>query len=131
MRRARSNGIPRPTEAELAILSILWQKGPSTVRDVHEVLSRKDSTGYTTALKLLQVMHGKGLVERDDTQRAHVYRPTRSKDYTQTQFVADLVKRVFDGSPSQLALHALGSSGDASPEDLAKIRELIDRLENS
>jgi predicted transcriptional regulator len=131
MRKANSNGIPRPTEAELAILSILWQKGPSTVRDVHEVLGRRDNTGYTTALKLLQVMHGKGLVERDDSQRAHIYRPSMSKDYTQTQFVKDMVKRVFDGSPSQLVLHALGNSKQASSEELAKIRELIDQLEQT
>ena len=131
MRKAKSQGIPRPTEAELAILRILWQKGPSTVRDVHEVLSRKENTGYTTALKLLQVMHGKGLVDRDDAQRAHVYRPAMTKDYTQTQFVSDMVEKVFDGSPSQLVLHALGDSRAASPEELARIRDLIDRLENN
>lgn len=131
MRKAKPRGTPRPTEAELAILSILWQKGPSTVRDVHEVLSRKEHTGYTTALKLLQVMHGKGLVDRDDTQRAHVYRPAMSKDFTQKQFVTDLVERVFDGSPSQLVLHALGDTGKASATELAKIRELIEQLEKA
>jgi len=131
MRKTKTRGVPRPTEAELSILSILWQRGPCTVRDVHEVLSRRESTGYTTALKLLQVMHGKGLVERDDSQRAHVYRPARTKDYTQNQFVTDLVQRVFDGSPSQLVLHALGSSKPATPEELARIRELIDELEQS
>ncbi len=129
MRRARQDGIPKPTAAELAILNILWQKGSCTVRDVHEVLSRKEHTGYTTALKLLQVMHGKGLVERDDAQRAHVYRPAMSKDFTQTQFVTDLVQRVFDGSPSQMVLHALGASEGATTEELAKIRQLIERLE--
>lgn len=129
MRRARTNGVPKPTAAELAILNILWQKGACTVRDVHEVLSRKEHTGYTTALKLLQVMHGKGLVERDDAQRAHIYRPAMSKDFTQTQFVTDLVQRVFDGSPSQMVLHALGTSKGANSEELAKIRQLIERLE--
>ncbi len=129
MRKARRNGIPKPTTAELAILNILWHRGPSTVREVHEILSRRENTGYTTALKLLQVMHAKGLVGRDDSQRAHVYRPTMSKDFTQTQFVTDLVKRMFDGSPSQLALHALGNTTGATPEELAEIRELLDRLE--
>jgi len=129
MRKSRRKGIPRPTEAELAILRILWQQGPSTVREVHEIMSSTEHTGYTTALKLLQVMHGKGLVERDDSQRAHVYRPTMTKDFTQTQFVSDLVQRVFDGSPSQLVLHALGNSGTASTEDLAKIRRLIEQME--
>ena len=129
MRKARRTGVPKPTTAELAILNILWQRGPSTVRDVHEILSRRENTGYTTALKLLQVMHAKGLVSRDDSQRAHVYKPTMSKDFTQTQFVTDLVKRVFDGSPSQLAMHALGSSKGATPQEVAEIRELLDRLE--
>lgn len=129
MRKASPNGVPKPTAAELAILNILWRKSSCTVRDVHEVLSRKEHTGYTTALKLLQVMHGKGLVERDDAQRAHVYRAAMSKAYTQTQFVADLVQSVFDGSPSQLVLHALGNSAAATTEELAKIRQLIERLE--
>ena len=129
MRRARPNGVPKPTVAELAILNILWQKGSCTVRDVHEVLSRREHTGYTTALKLLQVMHGKGLVERDAAQRAHIYRPAMSKGFTQTQFVTDLVQSVFDGSPSQMVLHALGTSEGATTAELAKIRQLIERLE--
>lgn len=129
MRRAKRDGMPRPTQAELAILHILWDRGPCTVRDVHEVMNEREAAGYTTALKLLQVMHAKGLVERDDSQRAHIYKPSMSKDFTQTQFVTDLVQRVFDGSPSQLVLHALGSSGEASPEELAKIRQLIEQLE--
>ena len=131
MRKPRSNGRPRPTEAELEILSILWEHGPSTVREVHEVMSRKGHTGYTTALKMLQVMHGKGLVERDDSQRAHVYRPSRSREFTRSQFVTDLVERVFDGSPSQLVLHALGDSRAASPEELSKIRAMIEELQKA
>ncbi|MEM9532014.1 MAG: BlaI/MecI/CopY family transcriptional regulator [Pseudomonadota bacterium] len=126
----KKGGIPRPTEAELAILSILWDRGPSTVRDVHEILNRKENTGYTTALKLLQVMHSKGLVQRDDSQRAHVYKPAMSKDFTQTQFVTDLVQRVFDGSPSELVLHALGTSRRATSEELAQIRAMLDELED-
>ena len=129
MRKARNQGIPRPTEAELGILRILWDSGQSTVREVHEVMSRKEPTGYTTALKLLQVMHAKGLVQRDVSRRAHVYRPAMSKDFTQTQFVTDIVQRVFDGSPGQLVLHALGSSEAASSEELARIRHLIEQLE--
>lgn len=129
MRKARQQGLPRPTEAELGILRILWDHGPSTVRDVHEVMNRNEPTGYTTALKLLQVMHAKGLVERDDSRRAHVYQPTMTKDFTQSQFVTDIVQRVFDGSPSQLVLHALGNSGAASSEELARIRDLIEELE--
>lgn len=131
MRKNRDHGIPRPTEAELAILNILWERGEATVREVHEVLNEREPTGYTTALKLLQVMHGKGLVDRDDSQRAHVYKPAMSKDYTQTQFVTDLVQRVFNGSPSQMVLHALGSSRAASAEELAKIRTLLEQLEQN
>ena len=131
MRKNRDHGIPRPTEAELAILNILWERGEATVREVHEVLNEREPTGYTTALKLLQVMHGKGLVDRDDSQRAHVYKPAMSKDYTQTQFVTDLVQRVFNGSPSQMVLHALGSSRAASAEELAKIRSLLEQLEQN
>ncbi|MDJ0656349.1 MAG: BlaI/MecI/CopY family transcriptional regulator [Xanthomonadales bacterium] len=131
MRRAKRQGIPRPTEAELSILSILWERGACTVRDVHEVLSKRENTGYTTALKLLQVMHAKGLVERDDSQRAHIYKPAMSKDFTQTQFVTDIVQRVFDGSPSQLVLHALGTSRRATSEELAQIRHMLDELEQS
>lgn len=131
MRRSKRQGIPRPTEAELSILSILWERGACTVRDVHEVLSKRENTGYTTALKLLQVMHAKGLVERDDSQRAHIYKPAMSKDFTQTQFVSDIVQRVFDGSPSQLVLHALGTSGRATSEELAQIRHMLDEMERS
>ena len=131
MRRAKRQGIPRPTEAELSILSILWERGACTVRDVHEVLSKRENTGYTTALKLLQVMHAKGLVERDDSQRAHIYKPAMSKDFTQTQFVTDIVQRVFDGSPSQLVLHALGTSRRATSDELAQIRHMLDEMEQS
>ena len=118
-----------PTEAELDILNVLWQRGPSTVREVHETLYRDEGAGYTTALKLLQVMHGKRLVERDDSQRAHVYRAVASKDFTQKRFLNDMVQRVFDGSPSQLVMHALGNNPRASREELAEIRALLAKLE--
>ena len=121
---------PKPTEAELGILNALWERGPCTVRDIHEALYRDDGTGYTTALKMLQIMHAKGLVERDDSQRAHVYRPAISKESTQRRFVSDIVQRVFDGSPSQLVLHALGGGPQASRAELDEIRALLDRIES-
>jgi BlaI family penicillinase repressor len=119
----------RPSETELKILHVLWASQACTVRHVHEVLHAKDGTGYTTALKLLQVMRGKGLVERDDTQRAHVYRAAISKEHTQKKFLLDLVQRVFDGSPSKLVLHALGSQR-TTQEELREIRTLLNKLDN-
>lgn len=121
--------LPKPTEAELAILNVLWDNRVATVRDVHDALYRDDGGGYTTALKLLQIMHAKGLVERDDSQRAHVYRPAVSKERTQKRFLADLVNRVFDGSSSQLVLQALGGRTRATREELDEIRALLDKLD--
>ena len=121
--------LPKPTEAELGILNILWERGPSTVRDVHEILYRGEGAGYTTALKLLQIMHGKGLVARDDSERAHVFRAAISKERNQKRFLSDMVQRVFDGSASQLVLHALGGSPKTSDAELAEIRLLLDRLD--
>lgn len=123
----RVSDTPKPTEAELDILRVLWERGPCTVREVHEALYRDEGAGYTTALKLLQVMHGKGLVVRDDSQRAHVFRAAVSKERTQKRFLTDIVQRVFDGSPSQLVLHALGSQR-ATRAELDEIRDLLDRL---
>ena len=120
---------PRPTESELAILNVLWARGEATVRDVFDALYRADG-GYTTALKLLQVMHAKGLVERDESQRAHVYRATISKDSTQRRMLSDLARRLFGGSPGELVLSALGSDEAPSAEELAQIRSLLDRLES-
>lgn len=127
MGRTPSN---KPTEAELAILQVLWLKGPCTVRDIFEALYQPDETSYTTALKLLQIMHGKGLVERDESQRAHSYRAAVSQASTQKRFLSDVVDRVFNGSSSQLVLQALGSAPPASAEELAQIRALLDRLDN-
>ena len=124
----QSTGIPRPTEAELQILHVLWSRDACTVREVHDVLHLGDGTGYTTALKMLQVMHAKGLVQRDDSQRAHVYRAAVSKERTQKRFLVDLVQRVFDGSSSQLVLHALGSQR-TSREELRAIRSLLNKLD--
>ena len=121
---------PQPTRTELNILQILWDKGPSTVRDVHEALNESESSGYTTALKMLQVMHQKGLVERDDQQRAHVYSAAMSKEATQSGFLTDLVDRLFDGSTSQLVLQALGNAPQADPEQLKMIRDLLSKMED-
>ncbi len=118
----------RPTEAELEILQVLWEHGPCTVRDVHEILHRRDGTGYTTALKMLQIMHDKGLVARDESQRAHVYRAAVSKERTQKKFLSDMLQRVFDGSPSRLVLQALGDH-KASREELREIRALLNKLD--
>lgn len=118
----------KPTAGELDILRVLWLQDGCTVREVHDLLRPVVSTGYTTTLKLLQVMHAKGLVVRDDAQRAHVYRATVSKEYTQKRFLLDLVQRVFDGSSSQLVLHALGSQL-TSPEELREIRSLLNKLD--
>lgn len=122
---------PKPTESELAILNVLWSLGEGTVRDVYETLYQDDGGGYTTALKLLQIMHGKGLVERDDAQRAHIYRPAINKQRTQKRFLADIVQRVFDGSSSQLVLQALGGRPHASREELDEIRALLDKLDGN
>jgi predicted transcriptional regulator len=113
----------KPTDAELAILRVLWSRGPSTVREVAEALGRE--AAYTTVLKLLQIMTEKRLVQRDDTMRSHVYVATHSEDQTQKQLVADLLHRAFDGSAAKLVLQAL-AAGKASPEELAEIRKLLD-----
>lgn len=121
--------LPRPTDAELGILQVLWERGPSTVREVHEVLNKgSDGTGYTTVLKLMQIMTDKGLVQRDESQRAHVYTARATQQKTQRQLVTDLLDRAFGGSPAQLAMQAL-STKKASAEELAELRKLLDTLE--
>ena len=119
---------PRPTEAELAILRVLWSEGPSTVRQIQAVMSRKQPTGYTTVLKLLQIMTEKGLVLRDESERSHVYRASRNEERTQKQLVRDLLERAFGGSALKLVMQAL-TSRQASTEELAEIRTMIERLE--
>jgi len=116
---------PRPTEAELEILRVLWERGPSTVRQVHEALATLRETGYTTTLKLMQIMADKGLVTRDETSRTHIYAPRASQESTQRQLVTDLVERAFGGSAAELVLRAL-SSHTASDDELQEIRKLID-----
>ena len=120
--------IPRPTDAELAILRVLWQRGSSTVREVHDALSSTHDTGYTTVLKLLQIMTEKGLVVRDESQRAHVYSARQSEQRTQRQLLGDLIERAFGGSRASLVMQAL-SATRATSEELAAIRQLIDQME--
>jgi predicted transcriptional regulator len=120
--------LPRPTDAELAILRVLWERGPSTVRDVHDALAERQATGYTTVLKLMQIMTDKGLVVRDESQRAHIYEARHSEQRTQRQLLADLADRAFGGSPARMVMQAL-SGRRASAEEINEIRELLDKLE--
>ena len=113
----------KPTDAEIAILRVLWTRGPSTVRDVAEAMGREGA--YTTVLKLLQIMTDKGLVRRDESARSHVYKATASEDQTKRQLVADLLDKVFEGSSAKLVLQAL-STRTASPEEIDEIRKLLD-----
>lgn len=115
---------PRPTDAELAILRILWERGASTVRQVHEMLAPERSTGYTTTLKLLQIMTEKGLVGRDESDRTHIYQARLSEQQTQRQLVGDLLDRAFGGSASKLVMQALASR-KASAEEMKEIRKLV------
>ncbi|HTM24355.1 MAG TPA: BlaI/MecI/CopY family transcriptional regulator [Vicinamibacterales bacterium] len=116
---------PMPTDAELAILRILWDRGPSTVRQVHDALARERQAGYTTALKMLQIMTEKGLVQRDERDRTHVYRPRLSEEQTQRQLLRDLLDRAFGGSSRKLVMQALATRR-ASAEELRDIRYAID-----
>lgn len=120
---------PEPTNAELEILQVLWEHGPSTVRQIHERLSHRRSTGYTTTLKLMQIMVGKGLLARDESNRTHLYRDAQTREKTQRQLVRNLMQRAFDGSAAGLVMQAL-STQKASSEDLAEIRRLLDELES-
>ncbi len=121
--------LPKPTDAELTILRILWERGPSTVRQVHELLARDRQAAYTTALKLLQIMTEKGLVERDERERTHIYRARLSEDQTQRQLVRDLLDRAFGGSASKLVMQALATKR-ASADELRDIRNAIDLARN-
>lgn len=118
----------RPTDAELAILRVLWERGPSTVRQVHEILSEVRPTVYTTILKLMQIMADKGLVYRDESQRAHVYQPAFTEAETQKRLLGDLIERAFGGSTTNLIMQAL-SAKEASAEELVQIRQILDEAE--
>ena len=124
----RKKAAPTPTAGELEILAVLWQRGPSTVKEIHETLQRNKPTLYTTVLKLLQIMSAKGLVERDENQRAHIYRPAIPPSRTQEKLVGDLIDRAFAGSAAQLVMHAL-SARPASPKELGEIREILESHE--
>src|SRR5436305_8848917 len=114
---------PRPTDAELEVLTVLWSHGPSTVRDVHETIAKRKPTQYTTVLKMMQIMADKGLVLRDEEQRAHIYKPARPREWTQKQLAGDLLHRAFNGSASSLLVGAL-SARKASKTELAELRRL-------
>jgi BlaI family penicillinase repressor len=116
---------PRPTDAELTILRVLWARGACTVRQVHEELSRERPSAYTTALKMLQIMTEKGLVRRDVSDRTHIYHAKLSEEQTQRQLVRDLLDRAFGGSSSKLVMQAL-SARRATAEELGEIRKLIE-----
>jgi BlaI family transcriptional regulator, penicillinase repressor len=118
--------IPRPTESELQLLRILWEKEPATVRDIFDALNRERASGYTTVLKMLQIMTAKGLVVRDEANRAHVYRSAFTQEAMQNRILKDLSVRLFSGSAAQLALHALAME-PASEVELDEIRALIER----
>ncbi len=120
--------LPRPTDAELEILTVLWSLGPSTVRDVHETIARRKPTQYTTVLKTLQIMAEKGLVQRDEKQRAHIYSASRPREWTQQQLAGDLLQRAFGGSAESLMLGAL-SARRASREELDELRRVLEEYE--
>jgi len=119
---------PRPTDSELEILRVLWAIGPCTVREVCEQLNQKKPMGYTTALKLMQIMAEKRLVRRNETRRAHVYEAMLPREATQGQLVRDLVERAFSGSAAGLVMHALAAK-PATREELAQIRQLLEEYE--
>jgi predicted transcriptional regulator len=117
--------LPRPTDGELSILRVLWERGPSTVRQVHDILSRDRAAAYTTTLKLLQIMTEKGLVRRDDSDRSHIYQARMTETQTQRQLVRDLLDRAFGGSASKLVMQALAARR-STPEELTEIRRLLE-----
>jgi BlaI family penicillinase repressor len=119
---------PRPTDSELEILTVLWSRGPATVRDIHETIAERKPTQYTTVLKTLQIMAEKGLVYRDQEQRAHIYDAARPREWTQKQLAGDLLQRGFSGSAARLMQGAL-SARKTSKAELAELRKLLDEYE--
>jgi predicted transcriptional regulator len=119
---------PRPTEAELAILQVLWEAGPHSVREIQQILNQTKPTGYTTVLKMLQIMTEKGLVVRDESRRPQIYRPRQAREQTQQRLLGDLVHRAFGGSVKALVLQALATK-KSTPEELEAIEKLLDRME--
>ena len=119
---------PRPTKAELRILRVLWKQGPLSVRDIHNILNASKPGGYTSVLKTMQIMLGKGLVDRDESQRPQIYRARYSEERTQKELLTDLVQRVYNGSIKAMVVHALGTR-KPSAEDLETLERLLDRYE--
>lgn len=119
----------KPTESELSILRILWKSGASTVRDVNAGLNISRKVGYTNTLKMMQLMHEKGLLNRDETNRSHIYSPTIQADDIRSNLLNHMIETVFEGSTSRMMLHALGNY-KASPEEIKKIRSLLNNIEN-
>ena len=130
MRRRKDKNTPRPTDLELSILQVLWKRGSGSVREILRDYNsgRGEEAGYTTILKMLQIMTEKGLVERDDSVRPQIYRPSHSQNQTQRQLISHLLEKAFDGSAKQLVMQAL-SARSASEKELAEIERLLDRLE--
>ena len=122
------DNLPKPTDAELEILTVLWSRGPSTVREVHEIVASRKPTQYTTVLKLIQIMTAKGLVRRDEKQRALICEAARPREWTQRQIAGDVLQRAFNGSTRSLMLGAL-SARKASKKELAELRRLLDEYE--
>ena len=122
----KRQSLPKPTEAELELLRVLWEKGPATVRELHDEVNLQRAVGYTSVLKILQIMTEKGLVEREESNKAHIYRAAASQEETQNQLLRDLSERLFSGSATQLAMHALAMQ-PTSDEELDEIRTLIEQ----
>jgi len=120
--------LPRPTQAELDILRVLWDRGPSTVRDVHSTLAKERAIGYTTVLKFMQIMAEKGLVARDETERAHVYKAKVAQEQTQRQLVRHLLEGAFGGSATKLMMQALASK-PATAEEIAQMRKMLEEFD--
>lgn len=127
VRSMKKKTLPKPTERELGLLRILWDRGPSTVREVHENLHEDSETGYTTTLKFLQIMAEKGLVVRDESNRTHVYEAVSSREETQSQLVSDLLEKAFGGSARHLVMSAL-SSKKPSKKEIEEIRKVLEEM---
>jgi BlaI family penicillinase repressor len=123
-----AQNLPRPTDAELEILTVLWSRGPATVREVHDTIATRKPTQYTTVLKMMQIMAEKGLVRRNQKQRAHIYEAARPREWTQRQLAGDLLQRAFNGSAHSLMLGAL-SARRASKAELSELHKLLDEYE--
>ncbi|QOL26522.1 BlaI/MecI/CopY family transcriptional regulator [Thalassotalea sp. LPB0316] len=124
---ARDKSEIKPTEAELSLLNILWDLGPATVREVHEKISQTQKTGYTTVLKILQIMHDKNLVIRDESKRAHVYAAANSQTHTQSSLLKDLIAKAFGGSTSNLVMRALDDS--TTKQEIEDIKSILNKYE--